>query len=82
VAQAIEGETIVVTGQAKGPDVAINQQLSSNSIINVVSSDKMKELPDANIAESIGSFPGYRCNEMQGKHTGLWFEGCLRSTMK
>ena len=57
-AQAIQGETIVVTGQAKGQMEAINQQLSSNSIINVVSSEKMKELPDANIAESIGRLPG------------------------
>ncbi|HXX62976.1 MAG TPA: DUF2012 domain-containing protein, partial [Bacteroidota bacterium] len=50
--QAVQGETIVVTGQARGQMSAINQQLASNSIINVVSADKMKELPDANLAES------------------------------
>jgi len=49
---------------------AINQQLSSNSIINVVSSDKMKELPDANIAESIGRLPGISLQRNAGKHTG------------
>ena len=58
VAQALQGETIVVTGQAKGQLSAINQQLSSNSIVNVVSAEKMKELPDANLAESIGRLPG------------------------
>jgi TonB-dependent receptor len=56
--EAIEGETVVVTGQAKGQMSAINQQLSSNSIVNIVSAEKMKELPDANLAESIGRLPG------------------------
>jgi len=66
-AQAIEGETILVTGQAKGQMAAINQQLSSNSIINVVSADKMKELPDANIAESIGRLPGISLQRNAGE---------------
>ncbi|HTX98568.1 MAG TPA: TonB-dependent receptor [Bacteroidota bacterium] len=65
--QAVEGETIVVTGQAKGQMEAINQQLASNSIINVVSSDKMKELPDANIAESIGRLPGISLQRNAGE---------------
>ena len=65
--QAIQGETIVVTGQAKGQMEAINQQLASNSIINVVSSDKMKELPDANIAESIGRLPGISLQRNAGE---------------
>ena len=54
----IKGETIIVTAQAKGQLSAINQQLASDNIINVVSAEKMKELPDANIAESIGRLPG------------------------
>ncbi|HUI10117.1 MAG TPA: TonB-dependent receptor [Bacteroidota bacterium] len=58
VAHAVQGETIVVTGQAKGQMEAINQQLAANSIVNIVSTEKMKELPDANLAESIGRLPG------------------------
>ena len=54
----IEGKTIEVTAQAQGQLSAINEQLASNKIVNVVSADKMKELPDANIAESIGRLPG------------------------
>jgi TonB-dependent receptor len=52
------GETVVVTGQAVGQTAAINQQLTSNTIVNVVSEEKIRELPDANAAESIGRLPG------------------------
>lgn len=54
----VEGEEIVVTGQAKGQAAAINQQLSSNTITNVVSSERIMEMPDANAAESVGRLPG------------------------
>lgn len=52
------GEEVVITSQALGQISAINQQRSSNTIINVVSEEKIKELPDANAAESIGRLPG------------------------
>ncbi|MGH7452434.1 MAG: carboxypeptidase-like regulatory domain-containing protein, partial [bacterium] len=55
---AIELGTVVVTGQAEGQVAAINQQITSNTIINVVSEEKIRELPDANAAESIGRLPG------------------------
>ncbi len=54
----IEGETIYITAQALGQAAAINQQVRSNTIINVVSEEKIQELPDANAAESIGRLPG------------------------
>ncbi len=54
----IESSTIVVSAQALGQAAAINQQKSSNTIINVVSEEKIKELPDANAAEAIGRLPG------------------------
>jgi TonB-dependent receptor len=63
----IEGKTIVVTAQAQGQLSAINEQLSSNKIINVVSAEKMKELPDANLAESIGRLPGISLQRMNGE---------------
>lgn len=54
----IEGQTIVVTSQATGQTEAINQQLSSMQIMNVVSSTKIQELPDATVAEAVGRLPG------------------------
>ncbi len=47
-----------ITAQAKGQVSAINNQLNSKSIKNVVSGEKLQELPDANAAESIGRLPG------------------------
>ncbi|MFZ6033619.1 MAG: carboxypeptidase-like regulatory domain-containing protein [Melioribacter sp.] len=58
VADVIEGTEVTITAQAVGQVAAINQQLSSNTIINVVSEEKIQELPDANAAESIGRLPG------------------------
>lgn len=54
----VESKTVVVTAQASGQLQAINEQLSSNQIINVVSAAKIQELPDANAAESVGRLPG------------------------
>lgn len=55
---SLKGKEVVVTAQASGQTQAINQQLSSNQIINVVSAAKIQELPDANAAESVGRLPG------------------------
>jgi TonB-dependent receptor len=71
----IEGKTIVVTAQAQGQLEAINQQLTSNKIVNVVSADKMKELPDANIAESIGRLPGISLQRNAGEATAVVVRG-------
>ncbi len=56
--EAVEGETVIVTAQAEGQMQAINEQLSSLSIKNVVSSARIQELPDANAAESVSRLPG------------------------
>jgi len=57
-AVSITGEQVIVTAQALGQTAAINQQLSSNTIKNVVSSDRIQDIPDANAAESVGRLPG------------------------
>jgi TonB-dependent receptor len=49
---------IVVTSQALGQAGAINQQISSSTIVNVVSKDKIRELPDQNAAETVGRISG------------------------
>ncbi|NOG44576.1 MAG: TonB-dependent receptor [Calditrichaeota bacterium] len=54
----IEGEVISITAQAEGQIAAINQQINSSTIVNIVSEEKIKELPDANAAEAIGRLPG------------------------
>ena len=54
----VEGEEVVVTAQAAGQKEAINQQLSSMPIVNIVSRARIQELPDANAAESVSRLPG------------------------
>ena len=51
-------DEVVITAQAAGQVAAINQQLNSNTIVNIVSEEKIQELPDANAAESVGRLPG------------------------
>jgi outer membrane receptor for ferrienterochelin and colicin len=54
---------------------AINEQLTSNNIVNVVSAEKMKELPDANLAESIGRLPGVSIQRDAGEASKIVVRG-------
>jgi TonB-dependent receptor len=63
----IEGEEVVVTALLEGQQRAINQQLTSNTIVNVVSSDRIRELPDQNAAESLGRLPGISVERSGGE---------------
>jgi TonB-dependent receptor len=54
----IVGQEVVITAQLKGQQAAINQQLTSNSIVNVLSQERIRELPDQNAAEAISRLPG------------------------
>lgn len=56
--EVIEGETVVVTAQALGQREAINQQLTSNTITNIVSAEKIHQLPDADAATALSRLPG------------------------
>lgn len=75
VAQAVTGEEVVVTAQAQGQNAAINQQLSSNTIANIVSAARIKELPDVNAAESIGRLPGVAINRSNGEASSVVIRG-------
>jgi TonB-dependent receptor len=49
---------IEVTAQALGQMNAINEQLNADDIRNVVSAQRIQELPDANAAETVGRISG------------------------
>jgi len=72
---AIEGEDVVVTAQAEGQMKAINQQLSSSSIVNVVAADRIQELPDATAAESVARLPGVSVRRDGGEGTKIIIRG-------
>lgn len=55
---SIMAEEVTITAQTRGQISAVNQQLNSQAIINVISTEKLKELPDISAAEAIGRLPG------------------------
>lgn len=74
-AENLEGKTIVVSAQALGQAAAINQQISSNTIVNVISEQKIKELPDANAAEALGRLPGVSIVRSGGEASKITLRG-------
>ena len=64
---AVGLEEVVVTVQLLGQARAVNQQLNSDALVSVVSSDKIKELPDVNAAEAIGRLPGISVQRTGGE---------------
>lgn len=68
-------EEVVVTAQIRGQRAAINQQLASTSVANVISAEKMQELPDANAAEAIGRLPGISLKRNSGEADKIVIRG-------
>jgi hypothetical protein len=62
----IEGAEVLVTAQSQGQLQAINQQLSSDKIVSVVSESKIQELPDFNAAAAISRLPGVSTLQSSG----------------
>jgi len=73
--QSVEGEEIVVTAQVAGQLAAINEQFSDRTIKNVVSRDRIQELPDNNAAESIGRLPGIAIQRSGGEANKVAIRG-------
>jgi len=74
-AVTVSTKDVLVTAQAVGQNAAINKQLSSDNIVNVVSSARIQELPDANAAESIGRLPGISLVRSGGQATQVVIRG-------
>ena len=63
----LRGEEVVITAQALGQTQAINEQLNLDAIANIVSADRIQELPDVNAAEAIARLPGVALNRSGGE---------------
>ncbi|SMO42586.1 TonB-dependent receptor [Gracilimonas mengyeensis] len=59
----VEGEEIVISSQAEGQKRAINEQISARQIKNVVSAEKIRELPDESAATALSRLPGVSLQE-------------------
>jgi TonB-dependent receptor len=75
VSEILTGDTIVVSAQRQGQTAAINQQISSTSIKNIVSGDKIEELPEANAAEAVGRLPGISLQREGGEGSKVIIRG-------
>ena len=73
--ESIMGEEVVVTAMARGQTAAINQQVNSNTIVNVVSKEKIMELPDQNAAETVARLPGVSLVRDGGEGTKVTLRG-------
>lgn len=74
-ATAVQGKVVVVTAQAQGQMQAINQQLTSNKIVSVVSDAKIQELPDFNAAQAISRLPGISVTQSSGEANKVVIRG-------
>ena len=68
-------EEVVITAQGRGQKQAVQQQINSNTIKNVVAPDRLQENPDANATEAIGRLPGISVIRSGGEGTGLVIRG-------
>ncbi|MCX7984492.1 MAG: TonB-dependent receptor [Bacteroidetes bacterium] len=75
VPEAIMGEEVIVTAQARGQQAAINQQISATSVMNVVSEERIQELPDFNAAQALSRLPGISTTESSGEANKIVVRG-------
>lgn len=66
---------VVAYGQARGQFAAITQQLNATGITNVISAEKLQELPDVNVAEAIGRLPGLMVARDRGEGQKIIIRG-------
>jgi len=65
--QAIELAGLTVTGRLAGQAAALNQQLTSLNITNVVAADQIGRFPDANVGDALKRIPGIVIIQDQGE---------------
>lgn len=73
--ETVVGEEVVVSAQAQGQREAINQQLQSEKIVNVVSETKIQEMPDFNAASALSRLPGVSTTKSSGEDNKVVIRG-------
>jgi len=72
---AIEGGEVLITAQAEGQQSAIQQQLTSDKISNIVSESRIQELPDFNAAQALSRLPGVSTLQSSGEANKVVIRG-------
>jgi TonB-dependent receptor len=73
--ETIRGQEVIVTAQAEGQLHAINQQLTSDKIVNMVSEARIQELPDFNAAQALSRLPSVSTLESSGEANKIVIRG-------
>jgi TonB-dependent receptor len=68
-------EEVVVKIQAKGQIRALNKQFNSDYISNVVSSERLQEVPDATVADALSRIPGITVTSDNGEGDKIRIRG-------
>ncbi len=79
-AVSLKGEEVKVTAQAVGQNEAINEQIQSIPIMNIVSSTKIRELPDPNAAAALARLPGISIERKNGEAEQIRIRGVNQNT--
>lgn len=75
MSSSFDMQEVQVTIQAQGQIRAINQQLNSDYISNVVSSERLQEVPDATVADALGRIPGITVRSDNGEGNKIQIRG-------
>ena len=62
--EAVELETVTVTGIRRGIENAIETKRESTSIVETISAEDIGKLPDISIAESLARLPGLTAQDV------------------
>lgn len=73
--QSYTTEEVVISTQVQGQQAAINRQIQSNTIVNIISKEKIQELPDQNAAETVGRLAGIAVQRDAGEGTKVVVRG-------
>ncbi|MBU0472527.1 MAG: TonB-dependent receptor [Bacteroidetes bacterium] len=73
--QTLQGETVTISAQSKGQISAIQQQLSSDKISNIVSEERIQQLPDFNAASVLSRLPGISTQQSSGEDSKVVIRG-------
>ncbi len=64
----LEGEEVVFVGaQRSGQALALNQQRTSDNIVNIIAADQIGDFPDPNVTEAMQRVPGVAIQRDQGE---------------
>ena len=72
---AIKINEVVVNGLLQGQVKALNQQMNSDNIKNVLSQEEMQKFPDMNTAETLQRIPGVTINRSLGEGSFVYVRG-------